>query len=115
MERGVIETFDLLRPEIDPHFLMSYTTHQLNLPLLAEVQGRGLQYSFFSDLQGWPRLGKPHSLKEAWQMVKAIILGNRDVLRSAKDKDVIYLPGDRYFLFAALASVRHRIQNRENR
>lgn len=115
MERGVIETFDLLRPEIDPHFLVSQTTRLLNLPLLGELKGRGLKYSFFSDLHGWPRIGKPHSVREAWRMVKAMILGNYDVLKAAKGQDVIYLPGDRYFLFAMLASIRHRLQNREQR
>ena len=115
MERGVIETFDLLRPEIDAHFLLSYTIREMNLPLLAELQGRGLEYSFFSDLQGWPRIAKPRSIIDCWKMVRAMVLGNRDVFKAAKDKDVIYLPGDRYFLFAILASLRHRLQNREQR
>ena len=115
MERGVIETFDLLRPEIDAHFLLSYTIREMNLPLLAELQGRGLEYSFFSDLQGWPRIAKPRSIIDCWKMVRAMVLGNRDVFKAAKDKDIIYLPGDRYFLFAILASLRHRLQNREQR
>ena len=115
MERGVIETFDLLRPEIDAHFLLSYTIREMNLPLLAELQGRGLEYSFFSDLQGWPRIAKPRSIIDCWKMVRALVLGNRDVFKAAKDKDVIYLPGERYFLFAILASLRHRLQNREQR
>lgn len=115
MERGIVEAFDLLRPEIDTHFLLSYTTRQSSLPLLAELQGRGLTYSFFSDLKGWPRIGKPHSVREAFKMFKAMILGNRDVLKAAKGKDVIYLPGARYFFFAILASVKHRLQNREQR
>jgi glycosyltransferase involved in cell wall biosynthesis len=115
MERGVIETFDLLRPEIDAHFLLSYTIREMNLPLLAELQGRGLEYSFFSDLQGWPRIAKPRSIIDCWKMVRAMVLGNRDVFKAAKDKDVIYLPGERYFLFAILASLRHRLQNREQR
>src|SRR5258705_8821487 len=87
----------------------------MNLPLLAELQGRGLEYSFFSDLQGWPRIAKPRSIIDCWKMVRAMVLGNRDVFKAAKDKDVIYLPGDRYFLFAILASLRHRLQNREQR
>jgi glycosyltransferase involved in cell wall biosynthesis len=111
MERGVIETFDLLRPEIDPHFLLSCTARRLNLPVLQELQGRGLSFSFFSDTEGWPRIAKPRSLSEAWQMLKATLLGNRDVLKAAQGKDVIYLPSANYFVFATAASFRHRLQN----
>jgi glycosyltransferase involved in cell wall biosynthesis len=115
MERGVIETFDLLRPEIDPHFLLSCTTRRLNLPVLEELQGRGLSFSFFSDTEGWPRIAKPRSLSEAWKMVKATLIGNRDVLRAAQGKDVIYLPGANYFVFATAAAIKHRLQNRQRR
>ncbi|MGA9207021.1 MAG: hypothetical protein WB347_04415, partial [Terriglobales bacterium] len=31
MERQVIESFDLLRPEVEPHFLLSYTTYRKQL------------------------------------------------------------------------------------
>ncbi len=115
MERGVIETFDLLRPEIDPHFLLSCTARRLNLPVLEELRGRGLSFSFFSDTEGWPRIAKPHSLPEAWRMLKATLLGNRDVLKAARGKDVIYLPGANYFVFATLASIRHRLRRRHQR
>jgi glycosyltransferase involved in cell wall biosynthesis len=109
MERSVIETFDLLRPEIDPHFLLSFTTQQLHLPVLAEIKRRGLSYSFFSDKAGWPRIGKPRSFHEGWKMAVAITRGNYDVLRAAHDKDVIYIPSVNYFFFAVLAGLRHRL------
>ena len=72
MERGVIETFDLLKPEVEPHFLMSYTTKRLDLPILREIKERGLSHSFLSDWTDWPRIGKPKSLREAWAMSLAI-------------------------------------------
>ncbi len=115
MERGVIETFDLLRPEVDPHFLLTLTARKLNLPVLEELEGRGLSFSFFSDTHGWPRIGKPRSFGEAWKMIKATLLGNRDVLKAAKGKDVIYLPSANYFVFATAASLKHRIPNRQHR
>src|SRR5258705_12415564 len=68
MERGVIETFDLLSPQVAPHFLMSYTTHRLNLPVLNEIKRRGFSYSFFSDKMDWPRIGRPRSVRDFWSM-----------------------------------------------
>src|SRR5438067_10737143 len=93
MERGVIETFDLLRPEVDPHFLMSYTTKRLDLPILREIKERKLSHSFLSDWTDWPRIGKPRSLREACAMLFAIVRGNLDVLRAMRGMDVIYVPG----------------------
>ena len=112
MERGVIEVFDLLRPELEPHFLMSFTTGRLRLPILQEIQARGLNYSFFSDKTAWPRIGKPKSLPDVWRMASAIIRGNRDVYKAAKDKDVIYIPGVNYFFWSAIAIIRQRLLRR---
>ena len=89
MERAVIETFDLLKPEVEPHFLMSYTTKRLDLPILREIKERGLRQSFLSDWTGWPRIGKPKSLREAWAMSIAMIRGNLDVLKAARGNDYI--------------------------
>jgi glycosyltransferase involved in cell wall biosynthesis len=109
MERAVIETFDLLRPEVEPHFLMSYTTKRLDLPILKEIQKRDFSHSFFSDWTDWPRIGKPKSLRDVWSMSLAMLRGNRDVWRAARGKDFIYIPGVSYFYFALLASLRHRL------
>ena len=103
MERQVIESFDLLRPEIEPHFLLSYTTYRKQLPLLTEIERRGLKHSFFSDRKDWPKIGRPRSLRQAWRMAVAMIKGNRDVLRQARGCDAIYLPAWGYGLFALLA------------
>src|SRR5437868_7337881 len=108
MERGVIETFDLLKPEVEPHFLMSYTTKRLDLPILREIKERGLSHSFLSDWTDWPRIGKPKSLREAWAMSLAMIRGNRDVLQAARGKDFIYIASVNYFYFALLAALIQR-------
>lgn len=109
MERYVIELFDLLRPEVQPHFLLSYTTRRMQLPLLKEIELRGLEHSFFSDRLGWPKIGRPHTPRQAWQMTIAMFKGNRDVLRQALDCDVIYLPAWGYGLFALIAGAHARL------
>ena len=109
MERQVIELFDLLRPEVEPHFLLSYTTYRKQLPLLAEIERRGLEHSFLSDRTEWPKIGRPHSLRQAWQMAVAMIAGNRDVLRRSFHCDALYLPAWGYGLFALLAAPYARL------
>jgi glycosyltransferase involved in cell wall biosynthesis len=112
MERYVIELFDLLRPEVEAHFLLSYTTYRKQLPLLAEIERRGLEHSFFSDRTGWPRIGRPHSLRQAWQMLVALAKGNRDVLQRSLGCDAIYLPASSYGYFALLAAPYFRLRGR---
>jgi glycosyltransferase involved in cell wall biosynthesis len=112
MERGVIETFDLLRPEVEPIFLMSLTTRLMNLPVLEEIERRGLSYSFFSDKKGWPKIGRPRSLKDVWRMSIAMIRGNLDVLKAARGHDFIYVASVSYFYFIVLAAVFHRLQGK---
>lgn len=46
IERQVIKSFDLLQPEVEPHFLSSYTTYCLQLHILAEIERRGLALPF---------------------------------------------------------------------
>jgi glycosyltransferase involved in cell wall biosynthesis len=112
MERSVIETMDLLRPDIAPHFLLSYTTYRLNLPLLSEIKRRKLSYSFYSDKKGWPTLGRPKSLRHLVLMILTTLKGNYDVLRASRNHDVIYLPGIRYFYFATLAVLFNRFSGK---
>lgn len=112
MERAVIEMFYLLGPQVEPHFLLSRTTLQLSLPVLREIQNRGMKYSFFSDERGWPKIAKPRSLNHAWKMSKAMVRGNCDVFKAARDKDLIYIPSVNYFFFAVMAAVTHRLLRR---
>src|SRR5262245_36918131 len=76
MERGVIETFDLLRPEVHPHFLISRTPARKGLPLFTEIEKRGFDYSFLSDFRGWERIGRPKSLEHLFKMVTGLLRGN---------------------------------------
>ena len=112
MERQVIESFDLLRPDVEPHFLLSYTTYRKQLPLLTEIERRNLEYSFFSDRTDWPKIGRPHSLRQAWLMAMAMIKGNRDVLRRSFDCDAIYLPATGYGYFALLSALYCRLRGK---
>jgi glycosyltransferase involved in cell wall biosynthesis len=112
MERAVIESFDLLRPEVKPHFLMSFTTHRIGLPILDQIRSRKLDHSFFSDKTDWPRVGRPKSLLELWRMAIAIIKGNKDVMKASQGKDVIYIPGIPYLYYAAIPVLFHRFFKR---
>jgi len=112
MERQVIESFDLLRPEVEPHFLLSYTTYRKQLPLLTEIERRGLEHSFFSDRTDWPKIGRPRSLRQAWQMAMAMMKGNRDVLRRSLDCDALYLPATGYGYFALLGALYCRLRRK---
>src|SRR5947209_7605415 len=97
MERGVIEIFDLLRPEVDPHFLISQTPRQLGLPLFDEIEKRKFNYSFLSARQGWGRLGKPRSFSHLCKMLVGLLRGNLDALREVRRHNILYAPN----LFAA--------------
>ena len=112
MERGVIETFALLRPEVESHLLMSYTTKRLRLEVLDEVERNQLSHSFFSDTNGWPRVQFPRSPLELLKILLTVVRGNLDVLRASRDKDIIYIAGLQYFYFALLASFIYRFQRK---
>jgi glycosyltransferase involved in cell wall biosynthesis len=112
MERGVIETFALLRLEVDSHFLMSYTTKRLQLAVLDEIERNGLSHSFFSDTKGWPRVEFSRSPLQLIRILITAIRGNLDVFRLSHDKDVIYLAGIQYFYFALLASLVYKFKRK---
>jgi glycosyltransferase involved in cell wall biosynthesis len=112
MERATIETFDLLRPEVEPLFLMTYTVRRLDLPVLREIQRRQLAHKFLSDLQGWPRLAKPTSAAHLLRMFWAFVRGNMDSLRAARGQDAIYLPSGNYLGLALLPALWFRLSGR---
>lgn len=109
MERSVIEIFDLLRPNIAPHFLVSRTLEQRKMPLLAEIRRRHFNYSFFSDTKPWPKIQRPKSFKHLMWMLTTLVIGNWDVLRASKGHDAIYLPGLSYVYYAVLTIILFRI------
>jgi glycosyltransferase involved in cell wall biosynthesis len=113
MERAVIETFDLLRPEIEPHFLMSYATVRKNLPQLEEIEHRKLPHSFFSDTWDWKHITKPKSPKHIAEMVTALVLSNLDVLRNLHHVDAVYIPTIYQLYYALVASALFRLRGRK--
>ena len=112
MERGVIEIFDLLRPEVDPHFLISQTPRRLGLPLFDEIEKRKFNYSFLSDRKGWERLAKPRSLSHLYKMLVGLLRGNLDALRQVRRHDMLYVPNLFAAYYALLAMLFCRLTRR---
>src|SRR5205814_2065500 len=55
------------------------------------------------DINGWPRIGRPTSVRDVCDQAAAVIRGNLDVLKIARKTDALYLPSVRYAFFSALA------------
>lgn len=109
MERYVLELFDFLRPEVEPHFLLSQTVRRLEMPLLAEIERRGFEHSFFGDRRDWPKIARPQSVRELWLVLAALVRGNLTVLRRALSCDVLYLPSLGYLYMGVLAAGHCRL------
>lgn len=101
MERAVIETFDMLRPQVEPHFLISQTPRRLGLPIYEEVMRRNFTYSFLSDHKGWERLAKPRSVRHFFKIMNGLVRGNFDALAAVRRQQLLYVPN----LFAAYYSL----------
>ena len=112
LERQVIETFDALRPSIDPVILIPQAAARYRTPMYDELQRRGFALRMFSDTHDWPRIGKPASLREAFGIARAILRANRDVWREAREADCIYVPILSGLYFSLLASLRFKLRNR---
>src|SRR5580658_4684335 len=76
MERSVIETFEVLRPDVEPIFILNRANERHRTPLLAEMQRSKLPFRFFSDRRDWPRFGIPRSWIQARGILAALIQGN---------------------------------------
>lgn len=109
MELSVIESFDCLRPELQPVFLLPRATERYDSAVLKEIKQRGLEYTFFSDRFDWPRIGRPRPWPRIWQILYALMRGNLDVLRAAKGRKIIYIPIRTALLFSVLAIIRARL------
>jgi glycosyltransferase involved in cell wall biosynthesis len=112
MERGVIETFALLRPEVEPHFLISQTPRRLRLPLFQEIEKHGFSHSFLSDKDGWERIGKPRSVRQLWEMIVGLVRGNIDAFRAVHHQEILYLPNLFAVYYAVLAMLFCRLKGR---
>lgn len=112
MERSVLELFRALRPEVEPHFVLTQTARRENLPILREIQAHRFSHSFLSDQQPWPKLGRPHSLPGLRDLLHALIVGNLDMLRACGDADALYVAGLHYYSYAVLAAALLRLRRR---
>ena len=92
MERAVIETYDALRPEVMPEFLISTMAKKRRRPVVLEIERRGFAHSFFPDTRDWPMVGRPRSLRHAWDLIVALIRGSSATLRRVVTCDVLYVP-----------------------
>ena len=91
---------------------MSYTTHRLNLPVLAEIRKRNFNHTFFSDREGWSILHKTTSFYDGYKMATALLKGNLDVLKAARGKDILYLASPFAFYYSLLAMLLFRLFGR---
>ena len=112
MERSVIELFDKLRPEVEPHFILTYTAFRHQLPILREIETRHLPHSFLPDKREWPRVGKPHSLRDAWRLCVSLVRGNLCLLKAAFGKDALYVPSLLGAFHSVLAALYMRMRRR---
>jgi glycosyltransferase involved in cell wall biosynthesis/ubiquinone/menaquinone biosynthesis C-methylase UbiE len=91
MERAVIELFSALRPDIEPLFVMTHVTLREKLPVLKQIEGRGLPHTFWPDRKPWPRLSKPRSLSHLLRMVGALVRGSIALFKSGAGRDALYV------------------------
>ncbi|HUB83240.1 MAG TPA: glycosyltransferase family 4 protein [Bryobacteraceae bacterium] len=113
MERSVIETFEVLRPEVEPLFLLNRANLRHRTPLLAAMKRSGMAFRFFSDRRDWPRFGRPRSLSQAWAILAALVQGNFDVWRAARQADALYLPIVTSAYISVLAALWFRLHGRK--
>jgi glycosyltransferase involved in cell wall biosynthesis len=113
MERSVIETFAVLQPDVEPIFLINRANARYRTPLLLEIERSSLPFRFFSDTRDWPRFGMPRSFRDASGQLSALIKGNLDVLRAARDADALYLPVVTSAYLSALAALWFRLRRRK--
>lgn len=112
LERGVIEIFDCLRPEIDPFFVQSRWVDDRCLPVIRELRRRALLFCLLPDRQGWPRLRWPRSAGHAARMLAAVVKGNVYSAWALGGRDALYVSGLYAALFNVLPAVRCRLTGR---
>lgn len=113
LERSIIETFASLLQDIDPYLLIPRSTSRYETRLLAEIQHWKLPFCYFSDHTDWPRIGKPRSLRAAWDIFRSVVIANFDVLKSAKGCDILYIPIITGLYLSFAASIWFRLTGRK--
>jgi glycosyltransferase involved in cell wall biosynthesis len=112
MERAVIGTFDVLRPDIDPHFVQSNRIFEREPPVIHEMLRHCFCVSLLPDNEDWEPLGRPRSLRHLWGMLYALVRSNIAVLKATKAKDVLFVPSARAGLLSVCAAVMCRATGR---
>jgi glycosyltransferase involved in cell wall biosynthesis len=112
MERAVIELFDALRPQVEPHFLQSNRIFQQKFPIVEEMKRRGFSIRLLPDRTDWERLARPRSVKHFVQMAIAAIRCNVAILKGIRGKDVLYVPGISTAAYSLLAAMYCRLTGR---
>jgi glycosyltransferase involved in cell wall biosynthesis len=112
MERSVIELFDSLRPGVEPYFLQSNRIFQRRPPIICEMMRRGFSIELLPDRTDWERPAKPRSFLHLCQMITAAVRTNLAIFRSARGKDVLYLPSISAASGSLLAALHFRLTGR---
>ena len=68
--------------------------------------------SLLPDKKDWVKIGRPRSLRQLCAMLLELTRGNIAVLKAARGKDVLYVPGISYVHFCILAALRLRLLGR---
>ncbi len=112
MERGVIEVFDALRPDVQPLFVQSRAILARRPPVIDELERRGLVFSLLPDRKGWPRLAKPQSARHFGALLVAFVKGNIYHAWCVRKADALYITGVNAALLSLLAAVYCRLTGR---
>jgi glycosyltransferase involved in cell wall biosynthesis len=112
MERAVIELFDSLRPEVDPHFLQSNRIFQRQPPIIREMIRRGFSMELLPDKTDWERLAKPKSFNHLCQMISTFFRCNLAIFKGVRGKDVLYVPSISAGSSSLLAAIYCRLTGR---
>jgi glycosyltransferase involved in cell wall biosynthesis len=112
MERAVIELFDTLRPGIEPYFLQSRRIFEGEFPIIKEMKRRDFSIELLPDRSDWERLARPRSLKHLVSMLNATLRSNLAILKGARGKDVLYVPGISAASSSLLAAIYCRLTGR---
>jgi glycosyltransferase involved in cell wall biosynthesis len=113
LERQVIDIFDALRPAVEPIMLIPRAATRYKTNLFSELARRGFTIEYFSDTRDWPRIGKPRSIRQAYEIAVALLSGTRDIWRAAHRAEVIYIPILTGLYFSFFASAWIRLKNRK--
>jgi hypothetical protein len=68
MERAVIGTFDVFRPDIDLHFVQSNRIFEREPPVIQEMLRRCFSMTLLPGKEDWEPLGRPRSLRHHLEM-----------------------------------------------